>query len=348
MLTVRIGRLVDRFAVFVAILVLAIWALTSALGSGSSGATFWPIWVWFGLAVPLAFGHAGRWAWRRPAGRERRASLIWALGGVVAATLVVIWLIESITAGASPYFWPAWPLLALLALAGGYAIVVLHEQVDPGSRRKALAARVDSLTRSGRRAADAQAAELGRIERDLHDGAQARLVALSMQLGRAELALEKQPRAKQLVADARQEAARAIADLRDLSRGIAPPLLADRGLVAAVRALATRYDADVFVDHELESRRVAPAVERGAYFVVAEALTNAAKHASARRTTVRLALDDGTLSVIVADDGQGGADPLGSGLSGLRGRVEALGGTLQLASPSGQGTSVEARFPTGS
>ena len=147
--------------------------------------------------------------------------------------------------------------------------------------RRALRARIDLLTRTRRQAVDAQAAELRRIERDLHDGAQARLVALTLQLGRAELRLADQPEVRQLIHDAQSEARLAIAELRDLARGIVPPLLADRGLSAAVESLAARYGLGTTIG-PTSTGALAPAVESAAYFVVAEALTNTAKHADAR------------------------------------------------------------------
>ncbi len=151
-----------------------------------------------------------------------------------------------------------------------------------------------------------QAAELRRIERDLHDGAQARLVALSMQLGRAEERLEDQPEVAELVRAARGEAGAAIKELRDLARGIAPPVLADRGLVAAVESLGQRSAVPVTVEAKIE-RRLPPVVETAAYFVVAEALTNVAKHAPSASARVVLTERDDRLLVEVADDGPGGA-----------------------------------------
>jgi signal transduction histidine kinase len=328
-------RVLRELAGLIAILLLPIWALT-----GSD--YFWPAWAWFGLGVPLALDAALRWAWRRPAGAERRALVLWTAFGVLEAAFVLVWGL-TVLGGASPDFWPVWPLLGFVAVAGAYSVVALRTSA---SGNAALTARIDTLTRSRQQAADAEVAELGRIERDLHDGAQARLVALSMQLGRAELALEGEPGARQLIQDAHLEARQAIADLRSLARGIAPPLLSDRGLPAAARELATRCGAELAVDPTLESRRLTPSLERGAYFVLAEALTNATKHAAAQHIRIRLELPDGELLLRVSDDGRGGADPAGSGLSGLRGRVEALGGTLALASPPGEGTTLEARFPT--
>ena len=190
---------------------------------------------------------------------------------------------------------------------------------------------------------DVQAAELRRIERDLHDGAQARLVALSMNLGRAEERLGDRPEVAGLLRQARADAGAAIAELRDLARGIAPPVLADRGLPAAVEALGRRSAIAVSVDTE-PGERLPPIVESVAYFVVAESLTNAAKHgASAAHATLMRA--GGHLLVSIGDDGPGGADPSGGGLTGLRHRVEAIDGTLRVHSPPGAGTTIHAELP---
>ena len=193
-----------------------------------------------------------------------------------------------------------------------------------------------------------QAAELRRIERDLHDGAQARLVALSMQLGRAEERLADQPEVADLVRRARGEAGAAIAELRDLARGIAPPVLADRGLAAAVESLGKRAPLPVSVTSDLAERPL-PVVETAAYFVVAESLTNVAKHAPGASATVSLAQRDGHLLVEIADDGPGGADAGGAGLTGLRHRAEALDGTLAvIPGPGGTGTTIRVELPCGS
>ena len=191
-------------------------------------------------------------------------------------------------------------------------------------RGEELAERVDVLTTTRAGAVDAQAAELQRIERDLHDGAQAR----------------------ELLAEARGEARTALTELRDLARGIHPPILADRGLEAAITSIAARSPLAVTIEADLPQRPPA-AVEAAAYFVVAEALANATKHSGARTLLVRLALRDGVLVVEVADDGRGGADPQGSGLLGLRRRVEALDGTLSVVSPPGGGTTLHAELPAG-
>jgi signal transduction histidine kinase len=270
---------------------------------------------------------------------------VWALVSVAVVILVMTWLLTRLLAGVSE-FWPAWALVGLITVGSAYSLIALHDRVLVARGRRALRARIDLLTRTRRQAMDAQAAELRRIERDLHDGAQARLVALTLQLGRAELRVDGQPEAQQLIHDAQREVRHAIAELRDLARGIVPPLLADRGLVAAVESLAARYGLGTAIDADIH-RGLAPAVENAAYFVIAEALTNTAKHAAARRSWVRLDTDRRALTVVVGDDGCGGADSGGSGLAGLRARVEALDGVFYVESPPASGTVVEVRIPCG-
>jgi signal transduction histidine kinase len=168
-----------------------------------------------------------------------------------------------------------------------------------------------------------------------------------MHLGRAEEKLGDQPEMAALVRQAREEAGSAIAELRDLARGIAPPVLADRGLAAALEGLARRSAIAVAVDVQV-GERPPPVVETAAYFVAAEALTNAAKHAAGAPARVRVTRGDDTLVVAVSDRGPGGADARGSGLTGLRHRVEALDGRLTVTSPAGGGTTVRAELPCGS
>jgi signal transduction histidine kinase len=197
-------------------------------------------------------------------------------------------------------------------------------------------------------AVDAQGAELRRIERDLHDGAQARLVALGMSLGLAEQRFASDPDgARQLVVEARLGVGEALRELRDLARGIHPPVLSDRGLAAALATLADQSGLPVSIDVELDERLDA-AVEAAAYFVVAEALANAAKHSRATGIVVRVRRDGDTLGLEIEDDGRGGADPAGGGLTGLRRRVEALDGTLSIVSPAGGPTTISAELPCGS
>ncbi len=313
-----------------------IWALTGA-------GYFWPQWVWLGVAIPLGLHGGIRWALETQPGGRRWLAIQGAVSAVIAVTVVLIWAF----AGGGT-FWPVWTMLALAVAFGVCAVIsVMWRRVFPAAREQELVERVDELTRTRRGALDVQAAELRRIERDLHDGAQARLVSLSMRLGRAEEKLSDQPEMAALVRDARGDAGAAIAELRDLARGIAPPVLADRGLAAAVEALGRRASIPVEVKVDLDVRP--PAVlETAAYFVVAEALTNVAKHAPDATASVTVWLDGEVLTVEVADDGPGGADPEGSGLSGLRGRVEALDGTLTVVISPGHGTTIRAELPCGS
>jgi signal transduction histidine kinase len=197
-------------------------------------------------------------------------------------------------------------------------------------------------------AVSAEATALRRLERDIHDGPQQRLVRLAMDLGRAEQQFATDPEAaRATVAEALTQTRETLDELRALSRGIAPPILVDRGLQAALTALAGRSLVPVDLDAPAMSR-LDPAVESTAYFVVAEALTNAVKHSAATRLTVDVTRDGDLLVVQVADDGVGGADLAGSGLTGLRKRVEALDGSLRLASPPGGPTLLHAELPCAS
>jgi signal transduction histidine kinase len=206
--------------------------------------------------------------------------------------------------------------------------------------------RVEQLTATRAEAVDAQAAELRRIERDLHDGAQARLVSLSMSIGLAEEMLHRDPAAaERLLAEARESSGLALAELRSLVRGIHPPVLAERGLDGAVRALALAVPLRVHLDIALPGRPVAP-VESTAYFAVAEALANVAKHSGARSVSITIAYRDGRLLLAVRDDGTGGADPAaGSGLRGMRRRLAAFDGTMVVSSPPGGPTVVTMELP---
>jgi signal transduction histidine kinase len=214
------------------------------------------------------------------------------------------------------------------------------------TNEQALALRVARLAETRSHALDTQAAELRRIERDLHDGAQARLVAMGMSLGAAEHLLDRDPeRARQLLADARESSAKALGELRDLVRGIHPPVLAERGLGDAVRALALAGPLETDVTVEIPGRLPA-AVESAAYFAVSEVFTNAAKHSGAQRVWIDLRHSDGMLRVSVTDDGQGGADATkGTGLRGVERRLGTFDGVLALSSPRGGPTMVTMELP---
>ena len=263
---------------------------------------------------------------------------------------------------------PAWSSASSLALAvvGGLVglalapvaasvtqgLMALHRAVVAGllceSERRALERRVQSLEGSRKAVLDVEASELRRIERDLHDGAQQRLVMLTIDLSMAADRIETDPAsARTLVLEAQDQARLALAELRDLVRGIAPAILLDRGLVPALSAIAGRCPVPTVVASTLPTEeRLPDAVERAAYFVVAEALANVAKHASAARCEIRCRREAATLFVEVWDDGNGGAASVpGGGLAGLAGRVEALDGSLTIESPSGGPTLIRAAIP---
>ncbi|MGK5639887.1 sensor domain-containing protein [Streptomyces sp. URMC 126] len=250
--------------------------------------------------------------------------------------------------------WPAaWgvAVLGLLLLGLGCYVLGVAAGARAGltrlliaSREGELGAQVVELTRSRSRLVDAFEAERRRIERDLHDGAQQRLVALTMALGLARLDAPPGPLAEQL-ARAHEEAGRALAELRELIHGIHPKVLADYGLEAAVTDAADRSAIPVDVALDLPGR-LPQAVESAAYFVVCEALANVAKHSGADRVRVSGGVRDGRLFLRVRDDGRGGADAsAGSGLTGLADRVAALDGRLTLSSPPGGPTLLLVEFP---
>jgi signal transduction histidine kinase len=212
--------------------------------------------------------------------------------------------------------------------------------------RAEITARVGQLTESRWDAVDASAAELRRIERDLHDGAQARLVALGMNIGFAEQVLRDNPDlALTLLAEARASSGQALSELRALVRGIHPPVLAERGLDGAVRALALSLPLPVDLRIDLPGRPGAP-VESAAYFAIAETLTNVVKHSGANRAWVQLEYDHGRLIAIVGDNGTGGAQPrAGGGLQGIERRLNAFDGMVAVTSPAGGPTQVTMELP---
>src|SRR6188472_2178861 len=228
------------------------------------------------------------------------------------------------------------------AVAASAALALENERLEAELR-----ARLDELQTSRSRLVEVSMFERRRLERDLHDGAQQRLVALSLQLSLAHRRLESGDgyAAGKMLDAARDELARALEELRELARGIHPAVLTDRGLEAAIEALAERAPLTVSLD-EMPPERLPAPVEAAAYFVVAEALTNVVKYAGARHAGVRVARSDGYAVVEVRDDGVGGADPAGgTGLRGLADRLAALDGRLEVHSPPGAGTLVRAQVP---
>jgi signal transduction histidine kinase len=226
------------------------------------------------------------------------------------------------------------------------AMAALSEQLLAPDETALLRAQMTHLAETRDETVDARAAELRRIERDLHDGAQARLVSLTMSLGMAENELDRDPAAaRQLVIEARASARTALNELRHLVRGIHPPVLTERGLGGAVEALALASVVPVEVDVVLDERLPAP-LESALYFIIAEAMANIARHSEATWAFVRLWKEDGRLRLIVHDDGRGGADPArGSGLRGMQQRLAAFDGTFTLSSPAGGPTELFAELP---
>jgi signal transduction histidine kinase len=305
--------------------------------------------------------------------------LLSVIGFAFAVAAVTLWLVVLPIAAFPAYWWalPAdslqitdgdrevwsvdsWWLAALIGLAGVVGVIVTSWLCAGLARGEALLARlllaptqqqelrerVSQLEESRAAAVEAQTADLRRIERDLHDGAQARLVALTMELGRAREKMDTDPAAARELLDAAQDDARqAIVELRELVSGMHPAILSDRGLDAAITSLAARSPVPVTLDLA-SGARLPAATETAAYFVVAEALANVGKHSGARRAGVRVTRENARLVVEVSDDGAGGADAAtGSGLAGLAGRVEALDGSLVVSSPAGGGTVVRAELP---
>jgi signal transduction histidine kinase len=311
---------------------VAIWALTTR-------EYFWPVWPLLPLGLLLCVH-----AWvvvvllnpgiPRALAGSRALAIELGIAALLCCFFVGIW-----AASTQGYFWPIWPLLAFAL------VLIVHAAVMLFGREEGRLRRIERLEESRAGAVDVQEAELRRIERDLHDGAQARLVALGMSLGMAEQKLETDPEAvRKLLAEARTGAREALEELRDLARGIHPPILADRGLEAAVAALVARSPVPVKLSVDVPVRPPA-AVETAAYYVVAEALANAIKHAHADGIEIGIRSSNGLLMAEVVDDGRGGADPQGSGLTGLRRRVGALDGTLRVESPTGGPTTVAAEVP---
>ncbi|MFF3453953.1 sensor histidine kinase [Streptomyces sp. NPDC002730] len=249
---------------------------------------------------------------------------------LTARTFGVLGLVVAI-AGA-PYAWRSVEPVAARFLRASSAMV--------------LADRVDELTAQRADTTVAQAAEIRRIERDLHDGAQARLVALGLSLATAEKLMETDPdQAKALMREARAGAATSLTELRELVKGINPPVLNDRGLIDAVRALALDSPLEVAVSADVQLR-LDPPVESAVYFGTAELVTNAVKHAHAARARISIARDDTGIVVDVEDNGRGGAGVrAGGGLEGLRRRLAVFDGTLEITSPAGGPTRVRMTVP---
>ena len=259
-----------------------------------------------------------------------------AFPGNTAGTLIVLGLAITLAGVAAA------PLLLR-----GYGLLARTLLTPDGEAE--LASRVRQLTQTRTEALDTGAAEIRRIERDLHDGAQARLVAMGMTLDAAGQVFDTNPEAaRALLLEARDASVKALAELRALIRGIHPPVLADRGLADAIRALALDTPARIHLASELSGRPPAP-VESAAYFAVSELLANVSKHAEARQTWIDIRHTDEMLRIGVTDNGHGGAAPKdpsrGSGLRGIERRLAAFDGVLAISSPPGGPTAVTMEIP---
>jgi signal transduction histidine kinase len=336
---------------------------------------------WCGTPIPepyLAPPAAGKvsysdrvmWLLRDPATWRDLVFLVvnacvgWLLAGA-AALLIGIGTFAFIIPGITRYYpTPAYPgnteqavVLAGVALVAagllvapwlleGYGLLA-SSMLGPAGRAE-LELRVKHLAETRSEAIDTGAAEIRRIERDLHDGAQARLVAMGMALDAAGHLMQDNPdAARALLIEARDNSAKALAELRDLVRGIHPPVLADRGLAEAIRAVALDNPLRTHLSSDLDDRSRPPApVESAAYFAVTELLANVGKHAGATQVWVDIRYADGMLRIGVTDDGHGGADPArGSGLAGIERRLGAFDGVLAVSSPPGGPTSVTMEIP---
>jgi signal transduction histidine kinase len=337
---------------------------------------------WTGTVIPAGYRQAGPvvrmstgywwngWSYTRTskdARREQRWRTRWA--DPANWRDVRFALIAPITAGLVAAVPPVGVVAAVAGFSGSTAVgrwvgglgLIVALGTAPGAWRSAepvalrflraspamaLAERVDELTAQRADTTVAQAAEIRRIERDLHDGAQARLVALGLSLATAEKLMETDPeQAKALMREARTGAATSLTELRDLVQGINPPVLTDRGLVDAVRALALDSPLEAEVIAEPQGR-LDPPIESAMYFGIAELLTNAIKHAHATRARISIARDETGIVVEVEDDGRGGADVrAGGGLAGLRRRLAVFDGVVEVTSPEGGPTHVRMTVP---
>jgi signal transduction histidine kinase len=272
-------------------------------------------------------------------------------GSITVVDGIAGWLAVAPSAVSAGFF-VAGLILLPVAASASRGLMALHRAVVAGllcdSEERRLERRVETLEGSRRAVLDVEASELRRVERDLHDGAQQRLVMLTIDLSLAAERIDTDPAgARALVEEAREQARQALADIRNLVRGVAPSILLDRGLVAALGAVAGSCPVPTTLQSSLpDGARLPDATERAAYFVATESLANVAKHSSATRCEVRVGMIGQRLVVEVADDGAGGARVLpDGGLAGLAGRVAALDGTLTVTSPRGGPTIVRAEIP---
>jgi signal transduction histidine kinase len=372
--------LLPLFLLGIPVLIVAIWIVS--IGTRFERARY-ALLLDVTISPPAAVTGEG-W-WPRFLARLRAVStwkqiaycLLWLPIGIIDFTLtVVLWsvalslialptynaLLPQGGASIGSFVLNSWWLVSCACIAGvvlllvapyviwGLATVeatIARALLGPG-RTSPLVARVSELERTRARAMDAAASERMRMERDLHDGAQQRLVSVAMELGRARAKFDTDPAgARDLIDRAHTEAKEALVELRDLVRGVHPPVLSDRGLDAALSGLAALSAIPVTVTVNI-TQRPSLTIESIAYFVVAESLTNIAKHAHAEHASVDVSRSGDTLRILVRDDGVGGANPQGGGLVGLADRVSGVDGRLVITSPPGGPTIVDVELPCAS
>ena len=323
---------------------------------------------WCGVPIaepylPRPWADGGKVGLRRWLGwlltdRATWRDLLWvtvnACGGWILAIVPAAVLALGLVGLIAPYASLEGPLQTIVAavlglwgapwLLRGYGVFARSMLAPTGQAELAL--RVRQLAQTRTEALDTGAAEIRRIERDLHDGAQARLVAMGMTLDAAGQIIDTNPvAARALLVEARDASVKALAELRDLVRGIHPPVLADRGLADAIRALALDSPMRIHLASDADGRPPAP-VESAAYFAVSELLANVSKHAEARQTWIDIRHTDGMLRIGVTDNGHGGADPArGSGLHGIERRLAPFDGVLAVSSPPGGPTAITMEIP---
>jgi signal transduction histidine kinase len=344
-----------------AVAYLGLHWLVYALVHGSSRTSFLPSGVAF-RPIEWVLG-TSQLVIKSPAGAPAGSAIIHTVPVPVSATVApALYYAKGLGAAYTTTTAPSgqWTLLAGFEVAAGVALLLFGGWLVPRTigvhtrimrRNRELSGRVRTLTATRVDAIDTAAAELRRVERDLHDGAQARLVAVGMSLRAMERLIRSDPEAAiSLVVEARENSARALADLRGLVRGINPPVLVERGLGDAIEALALDTPIPVTLDIDLDGRAPAP-VESAVYFAVAEVLANAVKHADAHEVHIRAVhttaeRGQGMLRVEVTDDGSGGADPAnGTGLTGIERRLGTFDGILAVSSPPGGPTIVVIEVP---
>ena len=286
-------------------------------------------------------------------------SMATVIGGLLGLAMPIIWepFAKNWSDGSFYLFVPVnettapfMPIPGLLVLLAGLLLapwwVKLHSRVVRWALGPTKRTRIAALSQTRRETRDSSAAELRRIERDLHDGTQARLVAMGMTINTAQAMMRSNPEAAEaLLTEAKNASATALGELRNLVRGIHPPVLADRGLGDAVRALAADCAISAEVNVEIPER-VGPALESAAYFAVSELLGNVVKHSGANRVDIDLRIENDELRISVTDDGRGGANPqTGTGLRGIERRLAAFDGLLAIQSPIGGPTSAHITLP---